>query len=114
MNTIIYIILGVFVLMYIIDKKEIVKPIIERFDEDENIPKKKFLTFEEKKMKQRNELYKSIFQNIQDINPLKTYRVWTYVEIINDSRNIQLSYTKYKIPVYFKKCIDLMKENVRS
>ena len=112
MNTIIYIILGVFVLMYIIDKKEIVKPIIERFDEDENIPKKKFLTFEEKKMKQRNELYKSIFQNIQDINPLKTYRVWTYVEIINDSRNIQLSYTKYKIPVYFKKCIDLMKENV--
>ena len=43
MNTIIYIIVGVFVLMYIIDKKEIVKPTIEEFDDDdENIPKKKF------------------------------------------------------------------------
>ena len=105
-NTIIYVIVGIFVLMYIIDKKAIVKPTVEKLEEGPT----KVLTFEEKKIKRRNEIYKDILQTVQDINPLKTYRVWTYIEIPNESKNIQLSYTKYSIPIYFRKCIDMMKQ----
>ena len=113
MNTLVYVFVGIIVILYIIDKKEIVKPEIEEFMIDKNGEiKPKVLTNQEKKRKIRNEIYKDILANIQDINPLKTYRVWTYVEIPNESRNIPLSYTKYHIPIYFQKCIELMKKNV--
>tara|TARA_Y100000389_G_scaffold204146_1_gene255222 strand:- start:314 stop:1321 length:1008 start_codon:yes stop_codon:yes gene_type:complete len=113
MNTLVYVFVGIIIILYIIDKKEVVKPEIEDFDIDEEgmiVPK--VLTNQEKKLKRRNEIYKDILVNIQDINPLKTYRVWTYIEIQNESRNIPLSYTKFSIPVYFQKCIDLMKKNI--
>jgi hypothetical protein len=113
MNTLVYVFVGIIIILYIIDKKEVVKPEIEDFDIDnEGNIVSKVLTNQEKKLKRRSEIYKDILVNIQDINPLKTYRVWTYVEIPNESRNIPLSYTKYRIPVYFKKCIELMKKNV--
>ena len=113
MDTIVYVIIGIFVLFYIIDKKALVKPTIEQIsiDEDGSLIKQ-VLTYEEKKLERRNELYKDILKGLQEINPLKTYRIWTYVEIPSDNRNIQLSYTKLKIPVYFKKCIEQMKKNV--
>jgi len=113
MNTLVYVFVGIIIILYIIDKKEVVKPEIEDFELNtigEIVPK--VLTHQEKKIKRKNIIYKNIISNIQDINPLKTYRVWTYIEIPNDSRNIPLSYTKYGIPIYFKKCIELMKKNV--
>lgn len=113
MNTLVYVFVGIIIILYIIDKKEIVKPEIEDFELNTNgeiVPK--VLTHQEKKIKRKNIIYKNIISNIQDINPLKTYRVWTYIEIPNDSRNIPLSYTKYSIPIYFKRCIELMKKNV--
>ena len=103
----IYVIIAIFILLYIIDKKEPLPPKINvpvEGPNKEKIP----LTDEEK----RQRIYKNIFTSIKEINPLKTYRVWTYVEIPNESRNVQLSYRKLGIPVYFKKCIDLMKKNV--
>ena len=119
MDTIIYVIIGIFVLLYIIDKKELVKVDSEIIDEviDGKTGKtgktvKPVLTFKEKKQKKKNDIYKNVLNTLKEQNPLKTYRVWTYIEIPNDSKNIQLSYQKLKIPVYFQKCIDLMKENV--
>ena len=107
METLIYVIIAIFILLYIIDKKEPLPPKINAPIEEPN--KEKIpLTDEEK----RQRIYKNIFTSIKEINPLKTYRVWTYVEIPNDSRNVQLSYRKMGIPFYFKKCIDLMKQNV--
>lgn len=113
MNTLVYVFVGIVIILYIIDKKEIVKPDFEGFTIDENGEiKQKLLSTKEKKIQLKNEIYKDILNNIQDINPLKTYKVWTYVEIPNESRNIPLSYTKFNIPVYFRKCIELMKKNV--
>jgi hypothetical protein len=113
MDTIIYIIIGIFVLLYIIDKKELVKLDIEKLTVDGTVETvKPVLSFEEKKRKKRNDIYKGVLNTLKEQNPLKTDRVWTYVEIPNDSINIQLSYQKLKIPVYFQKCIDLMKQNV--
>lgn len=111
MDTIIYIIIGIFIILYIIDKKELVPPEIETMSIKEEI-QEKVMTIEEKKTERRNNIYKNILTTLKEENPLKTYRVWTYIEIPNTSRNIQLSYRKMDIPIYFKKCIDLMKKNV--
>ena len=72
------------------------------------------MTIEEKKRERRNNIYKNILTTLKEVNPLKTYRVWTYIEIPNTSRNIQLSYRKMGIPVYFRKCIDIISVNIIS
>jgi len=110
MDTIIYVIIGIFVLLYVIDKKELVKINVKTPTIGETV--KPVLTFEEKKKKKKNDIYKEVLTTLKEQNPLKTDRVWTYIEIPNDSKNIQLSYQKLKIPIYFQKCIDLMKQNV--
>jgi len=110
MDTIIYVIIGIFVLLYVIDKKELVKLNVKTPTIDETV--KPVLTFEEKKKKKKNDIYKEVLTTLKEQNPLKTHRIWTYIEIPNDSKNIQLSYQKLKIPIYFQKCIDLMKQNV--
>ena len=108
METLIYVIIAIFILLYIIDKKEPLPPKVD-VPIEEGVPKeKKPLSDKEK----RQEIYKNIFTSIKKINPLKTHRVWTYIEIPNESRDIQLSYRRMGIPVYFRKCIDLMKNNV--
>ena len=110
MKTVIFIVIGSLVLLYMIDKTEIVKPELSENkveSETENT-----ITFENEKEKRKNEIYKNIFKSIKEVNPLRTERVWTYIEITNENRNIQLSYQKIHIPVYFKKCIELMKKNV--
>ena len=113
MDTIIYVIIGIFVLLYVIDKKELVKLDVEKLTLDKTVGAAKIvLTPEEHKRKKKNDIYKAVLTTLKEQNPLKTYRVWTYVEIPNDSINLQLSYQKLKIPVYFQKCIDLMKQNV--
>jgi len=52
MNTLVYVFVGIIVILYIIDKKEIVKPEIEEFMIDKNGEiKPKVLTNQEKKKK---------------------------------------------------------------
>ena len=56
MNTLVYVFVGIIVILYIIDKKEIVKPELEEFVIDkEGEIKPKVLTSREKKRKIRNE-----------------------------------------------------------
>jgi hypothetical protein len=114
METFIYIIVGIFVLMYIIDKKELVKPTKKNtplITENGMVIKPKEIPEETKKF-EKNEFYKETLSTLKEYNPLKTERVWTYIEVQNDTKNIQLSYQKMNIPVYFQKCIDLMKKNI--
>ena len=110
MKILVYVIIATLVILYIIDKKdeitpEVVDPVVEK-------GKKETLTIDEKNAEKRQEIYKTIYKTLKEVNPLKTHRVWTYIEIPNESRNIHLSYRNMDIPVYFKKCIELMKMNV--
>lgn len=109
MDSIVYIIIGIFVVLYIIDKKEPVQPIVEKLSLEEK-KNKVSMTIEDKKQEARNEIYKSILNTVKEINPLKTYNLWTYIELTEKSHNLQLSYRKLEIPVFFKKCIDRMKK----
>ena len=118
MEMFIYIIIATLILLYIIDKKELIPP-DKKEEGEESIKAKKEEKKERKKMpleqkneERRKEIYKNVYATLKEINPLKTYRVWTYIEIPNQSRNIHLSYRKMDIPVYFKKCIELMEMNV--
>ena len=103
MKTVIFIVIGSLVLLYMIDKTEIVKQ--ELSENKVESDTENTITFENEKEKRKNEIYKNIFKSIKEVNPLRTERVWTYIEITNENRNIQLSYQKMHIPVYFKKCI---------
>tara|TARA_Y100000768_G_scaffold387660_1_gene379689 strand:- start:1507 stop:2499 length:993 start_codon:yes stop_codon:yes gene_type:complete len=106
-ETFIYVIIAIIILFYIIDKKELLPPNkIEPPTIQGEI--KKTETIEEIK----KEVYKNIYTSLKEINPLKTYRSWTYIEIPNKEVNIQLSYDKMNIPEYFQECIRLMKKNI--
>tara|TARA_B100000686_G_C16761760_1_gene959160 strand:+ start:84 stop:1085 length:1002 start_codon:yes stop_codon:yes gene_type:complete len=111
MDTLIYVIIATLILLYVIDKKEPIppNPVTPIKGEGEVVEISRGSETNEEK---RQEIYKDIFKSIKEINPLKTYRVWTYIEIPNESRNVQLSYQQMGVPVYFQKCIDLMKKNV--
>ena len=109
MDSIVYIIIGTFVVLYIIDKKEPVQPTVEKLSLEEK-KNKVSMTIEDKKQEARNEIYKSILNTVKEINPLKTYNLWTYIELTEKSHNIQLSYRKLDLPIFFKKCIERMKQ----
>jgi len=106
-ETLIYVIIAVIILFYIIDKQDILPP-KEIKSQTEQGEIKKSQTIEEIK----KEVYKNIYTSLKEINPLKTYRAWTYIEIPNKEVNIQLSYDKMNIPEYFQECIRLMKKNI--
>ena len=109
MKTLFLIVVAIFILLFIIDKKAPL-PI-----EEENFMKTKNKNNNEndKNMKQipdssstgiievQNELSNEVLSFIKEINPLKSYKVWTYIESVNG-----------KIPTFFKKCIDTMTQKV--
>ena len=54
-----------------------------------------------------------IIKKINEFNPLKSYKVFTYIEIptnFNNEKKIQLLSKNSDIPIFFKLCLDLMKE----
>ena len=108
MDTLIYVIIAILILLYIIDKKEPLPPMVDIQPAVKVKKDHELLTNREK----RDKIYKNIYKSIKEINPLKTYRSWTYIEIPEGRRNIQLSYNTLNIPVFFKKCIELMKNNI--
>ena len=108
MDTLIYVIIAILILLYIIDKKEPLTPMVDIQPAVKVKKDHELLTNREK----RDKIYKNIYKSIKEINPLKTYRSWTYIEIPEGRRNIQLSYNTLNIPVFFKKCIELMKNNI--
>ena len=48
---------------------------------------------------------------LKELNPLKHPVVWTYIEVQDENKGIQLLNKKYSIPVYFERCIEKLKEN---
>ena len=109
MQTLIFVITGIFVLLYIIDRKA------------PNVPEKvdylktkgdKVINEVEVEQDVDNVVFNNILNEIKEINPLKTYKVWTYIEFIDENREIYLSSEKMKIPIFFQKCIQVMKKRV--
>ena len=47
-----------------------------------------------------------LINTIKQTNPLSTYKVWTYIELENTPKQIQLLNESMELPVYFRKCID--------
>ena len=107
MQTLIFVITGIFVLLYIIDKKAPVVPEKEYFLKT----KKDKITYESEKDVE-NAVFNNILTEIKEINPIKTYKVWTYIEFMDENREIYLSSEKSKIPIFFQKCIQVMKQRV--
>ena len=107
-GTFIYVIIAIIILFYVIDKKKLIPPKEVEITPIKEEGIKKAVTTEEKKQ----EIYNNIYTSLKEINPLKTYRSWTYIEIPNKTVNIQLSYNKMNIPEYFQECIQLMKKNI--
>ena len=107
-GTFIYVIIAIIILFYVIHKKKLIPPKEVEITPIKEEGIKKAVTTEEKKQ----EIYNNIYTSLKEINPLKTYRSWTYIEIPNKTVNIQLSYNKMNIPEYFQECIQLMKKNI--
>ena len=63
-----------------------------------------------KKEEKKENLYRNILHNVKELNPLKTYNSWTYIELPDKDYNLQLFYHDYTLPYYFKKCIQLMEK----
>lgn len=60
-----------------------------------------------------NHIDHPIIKKINEFNPLKSYKVFTYIETPNNFKNekkIQLLSKNSDIPIFFKLCLDLMKE----
>ena len=75
MDTIIYVIIGIFVLLYVIDKKELVKLDVEKLTLDKTVGSTKIvLTPEEHKRKKKNDIYKAVLTTLKEQNPLKTFK----------------------------------------
>ena len=109
MKTLLFVITGIFVLLYIIDKKAPIVP-----DEVDYFKTTKDTVLNQVELDQevKNHVFNDIFYELKEINPLKTYKVWTYIEFIDDYREVYLSSEKQKIPIFFQKCIRIMKERV--
>ena len=51
-------------------------------------------------------VYTLLINSIKEVNPLSTYKVWTYIEMENTPKQIQLLNESIELPVYFRKCIE--------
>lgn len=69
-------------------------------------------TFDQKQDKPTEDINSLIINSIKDLNPLKTYKTWTYVEAGEPTKQLQLLNNEINIPVYFQKCIEKIGGNV--
>ena len=108
MKEFIFAVIGILVISYILDKRppiptkngiEIIKDV--KYDNY-------FINKEYSKEVQK------IINILKSMNPLQTPVIWTYVEIFNNYKDIQLMYDTKRIPEYFKQCIDKLQENSPS
>ncbi|MBD23933.1 MAG: hypothetical protein CMG46_02865 [Candidatus Marinimicrobia bacterium] len=96
-----------FIVFYIIDKKAPIVP-----DKVDYLKTKESKDVVELEQEVENEVFSAILNEVKEINPLKTYKVWTYIEFTNTNREIYLSSEKMKIPIFFQKCLQVMKKRV--
>ena len=61
--------------------------------------------FDQKQNKPTEDINSLLINSIKDLNPLKTYQTWTYIEVGEPTKQLQLLNNEINIPVYFQKCI---------
>jgi len=105
MKVLILAIIGLLIISYILDKKPPL-PTKDGYEiiRDVNYNKTVINT-------EHSENIAKFLKIITELNPLKTPIIWTYVEIPNENKEIQLLYEKQGIPTFFKKCIDKLDSN---
>ena len=109
MQTLIFAITGIFIILYVIDKKA---PIVPEKVDYLKTKSDKDINQVEVEQEVKNAVVNNILSEIKEINPIKTYKVWTYLEFIDENREVYLSSEKTKIPIFFQKCIQVMKQMV--
>ena len=68
--------------------------------------------FDQKETKATDDVNSLLVNSIKDLNPLKTYHLWTYIEAEEPTKQIQLLNNHIDIPVYLKQCLDKMSGNL--
>ena len=101
-------IIGLLVISYILDKQPPIPT-------ENGIEIKKEITSKEHIInKNQSKEAEQIINIFKGINPLKIPKVWTYIEIPNDNKSIQLYHNYKNIPILYQACIDKMKENTND
>lgn len=62
-----------------------------------------------------NRIDTPVIKDINEINPIKSYKVFTYIELpdnYNKEKKIQLLSKEDSIPIFYKLCIELMKKKI--
>ena len=102
MKTLIFIIISIFIILKAIDNKshlliEVKEEESMKVEEDKNNNEGTI----ELMIDQKFDLGDELLSSIQEVNPLKSYKVWTYIEFING-----------RVPYFFRKCIQKMKKEI--
>lgn len=101
MKNILFIVISVFIILYIIDRKK-PSPLLLQNNMHENLSTQNYIDI----------LSENIINSIKEINPLKTDYVWTYIEIDDISLNHQNLYKNYSVNPFYIECIKKMKESI--
>lgn len=101
MRNVIIIIISIFVVLYIINKRPPTSLKLKKEMKD-NLNESNYIDV----------LSENIISNIQEINPLKSDYVWTYVEVYDKPKNHPLLYKNYSVIPYFIECIKKMKQTI--
>ena len=62
-----------------------------------------------------NRIDNPIVKDLNEVNPIKSYKVFTYIELpdnYNKEKKIQLLSKEDSIPIFYKLCIELMKRKI--
>jgi len=103
MKNVIFIIVSVFIILYIIDRKK-PTPLLLKNNMNDNLSEKNYIDI----------LTENIINNIKEINPLKSDYVWTYIEIDDIDINHQNLYKKYSVNPFYIECVKKMKESIND
>jgi len=105
MKELILLVIGVLIIAYILDKKPPL-PTKEGIEIIRDVRYSNHVINEE-----YTKHVEKLIKILKELNPLKHPVVWTYIEVQDENKGIQLLNKKYSIPVYFERCIEKLKEN---
>lgn len=98
-------VIGIIVILHILDKKPPTPTENGKKIEKEVVSEKNLISKEQSKQ------VEEIIEIVKDNNPLKTPKVWTYIEVPNDTKILPMYYKKKNVPVFYQKCIEKMEKN---
>lgn len=98
-------VIGIIVILHILDKKPPTPTENGKKIEKEVVSEKNLISKEQSKQ------VEEIIEIVKDNNPLKTPKVWTYIEVPNDTKILPMYYKEKNVPIFYQKCIEKMEKN---